>query len=536
MALAEVASDVSATVDVVVPTLNQSAMTTACARSLARYTAPGLLRVVWVDNGSAEAERAAAAEAWRESGIETVPILLGENQGFVRATNAGLLVTTAPYVLLLNNDAEVVEGWLPKFLEVMDREPTVGVVGPRSTPVHDWQGRTPEAPGWSVLPSGSMLGFYCALLRREVVTRVGALDEGFGAGLGDDDDYAGRVEAAGWRLALRTDLTVLHRHRTTFRALWGAQGWQPAQRQNAALLGYRRARRAAERERQALLRGDEPEAALIVPRAAGDGPEREAAWAWLRRRAAALWPAWPVVEGWAAAEPWVKADALRDAVQRTGAPTLVALDADCALPAEALRDAVALVAAGTPWVVPHRTVWRLSAAASAAALELEPSAALTPEQWPMDRAPYTGLAGGGCFVMARDAYVAAGGVPRFVGWGGEDEAAALVFETLVGPMTRLPFDLVHLWHPPQRDRIRGARGDRGLVERYRQAAGDRAAMWAMVTGSATAASDQRRDVALRLAHAAIQRERSLQARELRLPVRVDERARPVRLGRRVGPP
>lgn len=53
-------------------------------------------------------------------------------------------------------------------------------------------------------------------------------------------------------------------------------------------------------------------------------------------------------------------------------------------------------------------------------------------------------------MVRRFLYEAVGGIPyAFEGWGGEDQAFALIMDTMVGPHVRGKADLVHLWHEPQ---------------------------------------------------------------------------------------
>lgn len=223
----------TAQVDVIIPTFNQSEMTVACARSLAMHTAPGVLRILWVDNGSAPAEVAATEDGFEEAGLDVVALRLPENLGFVKATNVGLAVSTAPAVLLLNNDTEVPPGWLPPLQKVLAERPKVGLVGPRSSSKAQWQGKAAPAPGYTVLRANQMLAFFCTLIRREVLVECGYLSEEYRAGLGDDDDYCARASKAGWQLALRTDVEVVHHHRTTFKAVYGAE-YQAMQQENLA--------------------------------------------------------------------------------------------------------------------------------------------------------------------------------------------------------------------------------------------------------------------------------------------------------------
>lgn len=225
-----------ADVDVVVPTFNQSSFTEACAASLARHTPAGALRILWVDNGSAPEEYDRAAAAWAATGFDVVAVRLPANVGFVKATNVGIAIATAPLLCFLNNDTEVPPGWLARLRAVLDTNPRIGIVGPRSSNPTENAGAVPEAPGFRIQRRGDMIAFFCALMRRELIARFGYLNETFGMGLGDDDEYCRRLQENGYELALVTDLTVTHHSRTTFNAVFGKDGWKKAQRANRAIL------------------------------------------------------------------------------------------------------------------------------------------------------------------------------------------------------------------------------------------------------------------------------------------------------------
>ena len=218
--------------DIIVPTFNQPEFTMKCFSSIERTLNRDDYRLIWVDNGSSAEARALVAHHLKLLDIPVLPLQLPENLGFVKATNMGLAASTADYLLLLNNDTELPDAWFPPCLEVFKLDPRVGIVGPRSSAPTQWQGMSPETPGFRILPSGAMLSFFCALLKREVVTRCGYLSEEYACGLGDDDDYCEVVKGAGWELALRTDVTVLHHHRVTFTDVFGPNGWLDYQAEN----------------------------------------------------------------------------------------------------------------------------------------------------------------------------------------------------------------------------------------------------------------------------------------------------------------
>lgn len=257
---------------------------------------------------------------------------------------------------------------------------------------------------------------------------------------------------------------------------------------------------------QGLRRGDAG-VSILVPWAGAD-PHRQAAWAHVERGLRAVVPEWEIVVGVCPTEPWRKGVAVSDALHRAHGSILVVLDADCVIAASALREAVDRVTTGAPWAVPHDLVYRLTAEATAdwMARDADDPVAVPSTGWA--RSPYTGFAGGGCFVVSRATYQASRGIPAgFAGWGGEDTAFALVLDTLAGPHWRGDAPLVHLWHPPQ-ERAPGGGGtsNRALSHAYRTCRGNPELMYALITGGRALAGSPTETRADRAARASSARE------------------------------
>ncbi|EFC78883.1 galactosyltransferase-related protein [Parafrankia sp. EUN1f] len=221
--------------------------------------------------------------------------------------------------------------------------------------------------------------------------------------------------------------------------------------------------------------------AVIVP-FRPDGAERDRHWAWLAKQWRTTSPGWElrVGEHPASAGPWCKAAAVAAALEDCTAEVLVVADADVwVTPTYTVARAVALAAGGAPWVMPHRQVRRLSAATTGRVLAggaLEEAGAARAS---LAERPYGGMRGGGLFVIRRESWVDVGGLdPRFVGWGGEDEAFGRAADALLGEVVRLPGVLWHLWHPPQPrlSRTVGNAESQQLLGRYRSARRDRRAL------------------------------------------------------------
>lgn len=212
-----------------------------------------------------------------------------------------------------------------------------------------------------------------------------------------------------------------------------------------------------------------PRASILVPFTSGC-EHRERARGYVLDHYRQNHPEWELLEG-KCDGTWSKGRALHDAASRARSDIFVVADADSFVVPEVLDEAVAVVEAGAPWVVPHLLVWRHTETAT---LDLYASGVLPELNRGMriHRGPYRGVQGGGITVLSREAWDTVGGVdPRFEGWGGEDISFGWALETLCGPAVRLNGDLHHLWHPPAVTgrRQRGGPAEEALAARYRDA-------------------------------------------------------------------
>lgn len=185
--------------------------------------------------------------------------------------------------------------------------------------------------------------------------------------------------------------------------------------------------------------------------------------------------------GHCATEPWCKAAAVADAMERVDSDVLIVADADVVLADTAdLHTAITAVTAGVGWAVPHYAVWRWNEEATGAIYAGE-----EPDQAATVRNPYRGFAGGGLVVLTADTYRQAPLDRRFVGWGQEDASWALALTCLTGEPWRGMADLWHLWHPPA-ERVHpnwGSQGSYDLHARYEAAAADDEAMAELLEGA-----------------------------------------------------
>lgn len=220
----------AASIAAIVVTHESAAVIERCAESL-RAAAPRRgVRLVVVDNASLDASADIATRVTGPDGV----VRLRENRGFAAGVNAGLeRVRDADWVAVVNPDVEVPAGGLDALVDVLERDPGAGLVGPGvrilsgapertvgafPTPerewVHSWMlhafglpGRLVDAPG-ACAPVEWVSG--CAwLMRAAAVRAVGPLDEDYFLYY-EDIDYCHRMHDAGWRVLHAPEVVWRH--------------------------------------------------------------------------------------------------------------------------------------------------------------------------------------------------------------------------------------------------------------------------------------------------------------------------------------
>ena len=197
-----------------------------------RYTSGMDVELIVADNGSSD-----SSVEWIRANCPEVKIIeLGENLGFAGGYNKAISMVSSEYVLLLNSDVEVTEGWWQPLLSFMENHPDVGACQPKIRAyrnkeyfeyagaagglldrlgypycrgrvfdkIEKDEGQYDSAPAEITWASGAAL-----LVRTAVYREVGGLDERFFAHQ-EEIDLCCRMIGAGYKVMFLPDSVVYH--------------------------------------------------------------------------------------------------------------------------------------------------------------------------------------------------------------------------------------------------------------------------------------------------------------------------------------
>jgi GT2 family glycosyltransferase len=213
---------------IVVLTWNGKEDTLECLRSLQAVTYANF-RILVIDNASADGTSEEVQKF-----LPNIEVMSNEtNLRFAGGNNVGIryaIGKNADYILLLNNDTVVEKEFLSELIATAECDPEIGMVGAKiyyhDDPTRIWfaGGMIEWWKGWishvglrqldqgqfeSVEETDYITGC-CLLVKRQVIEKIGILDESYFM-YGEDADWCIRAQRAGYKLTVQPKAKVWHK-------------------------------------------------------------------------------------------------------------------------------------------------------------------------------------------------------------------------------------------------------------------------------------------------------------------------------------
>jgi GT2 family glycosyltransferase len=207
-----------------------------CIKSIYENTKDVTFEIIVVDNASNDG----SVEMLKKEFPNVKIIANKENLFFTRAHNQALRISNGRYLMILNSDTIILDSTFDKLVKFMDDNPQCGVCGPKLlNPDMSLQRSSDRLPTflyalfevlllntiWKNNPvkkhriyaewdrnttkEVDSVGGSCMVVRKEVVERVGLLDQNFLA-YWEEIDWCKRILEAGYKIYYVTEAQIVH--------------------------------------------------------------------------------------------------------------------------------------------------------------------------------------------------------------------------------------------------------------------------------------------------------------------------------------
>ena len=210
-------------VSIVIPVYNHLEYTVCCLASILKHAPRCSFEVIIVDDGSQDETPNILPD------VQNIRYCRNEtNIGFLHSCNRGAALARGQYLLLLNNDTQVLEGWLDELVNTFQEQSEVGLVGskllypngvlqeagaiiqPDGSAELVGLNDDPGRPEYNVVREVDYCSGACLLIKAELFKTLGGFDDIYAPSYCEDSDLAFRVRRLGKRVFYQPRSVVVH--------------------------------------------------------------------------------------------------------------------------------------------------------------------------------------------------------------------------------------------------------------------------------------------------------------------------------------
>lgn len=210
-------------VSIIIPVYNQFGYTYKCIRSILALPDKVAYEIIIGDDLSTDETK--DITSW----FPGVRINRNEtDHGFIMNCNRAARLARGKYILFLNNDTQVQDGWLESLVRLMECDETTGMAGSKLVYPdgrlqeaggiiwRDASGRNygrnknPELPEYNYVKEVDYISGASIIIRRTLWDEIGGFDERYKPAYFEDSDFAFEVRKHGYRVMYQPQSTVVH--------------------------------------------------------------------------------------------------------------------------------------------------------------------------------------------------------------------------------------------------------------------------------------------------------------------------------------
>ena len=210
-------------VSIIIPVYNEFSYTYACLQSILEYTKGIPYEVILGDDCSSDLTKDI------DQVVSHIKIVRNtENMRFLKNCNQAATQAVGKYLVLLNNDTMVQEGWLSALLSIMESQEKVGLVGSKLVyaggvlqeaggiiwrDASGWnygRGKNPLSSEYNYVKEVDYISGAAIMVRKSLWDQIGGFDERYAPAYYEDSDLAFEVRKAGYKVVYQPASVVIH--------------------------------------------------------------------------------------------------------------------------------------------------------------------------------------------------------------------------------------------------------------------------------------------------------------------------------------